>query len=206
MRDIADPTVTGVHVVETLAALDAIHAPDCAAVILARPHDPALSNWLAGLPPDSLPQMREVLRPEDIRAALEQLCAALPDCNERARFIDDVTALAVRFAQLMAAPRLRLRLEVVTGNACRKFHIDYVTARLVCTWRGTGSQYGLAAIGAEPDHIHTVPTGQPILLRGTRWPTTPPSDLKHRSPPIEGSGERRLLLVLDPISDPGQAA
>lgn len=200
MRDIADPTVTGVHLVETLEALDMIHASDCAAVILARPQDAALSDWLAGLPADSLPQMHETLRPEDFRAALERLCAALPDCVERARFIADVTALAVRFAQLMAAPRLRLRLEAVTGNACRKFHIDYVTARLVCTYRGTGTQYGLAAVGAEPEDIHTVATGQPNLLRGTRWPTTPRSNLKHRSPPIEGSGETRLLLVLDPIT------
>ena len=200
MRDLADYPVAGVHLVETLAALDAIHAPDCAAVILARPQDAALKDWLADLPAATLPQMREVLRPQDIRPALERLCAALPDCDARARFIADVTALAVRFAQLMAAPRLRLRLEAVTGNACREFHIDYVTARLVCTYRGTGTQYGLAAIGAEPEDIHTLPTGQPILLRGTRWPTTPRSNLKHRSPPIEGSGETRLLLVLDPIT------
>ncbi|MCC5992183.1 MAG: DUF1826 domain-containing protein [Rhodobacteraceae bacterium] len=206
MRDLADHPVAGVRIADALAGLDAIHDADCAAVILARPQDPALSNWLAGLPADALPQTREVLYPEDIRATLDRLCAALPDCPERTRFIESITALAARFAQIMAAPRLRLRLEAVTGNACRRFHIDHVTARLVCTYRGTGTQYGLAAIGAEPERIHTVPTGQPTMLRGTRWPTTPPSTLKHRSPPIEGSGETRLLLVLDPVVDPQEAA
>ncbi|HMB12384.1 MAG TPA: DUF1826 domain-containing protein, partial [Roseovarius sp.] len=33
----------------------------------------------------------------------------------------------------------------------------------------------------------------------------PPSGLLHRSPPIEGSGETRLLLVLDPVDDPEEA-
>ncbi|ESQ13779.1 MAG: hypothetical protein N838_33160, partial [Thiohalocapsa sp. PB-PSB1] len=48
----------------------------------------------------------------------------------------------------------------------------------------------------------TVPTGAPILLRGTLWPEQPKSGLLHRSPPIEGSGETRLLLVLDPMDGP----
>jgi hypothetical protein len=47
-----------------------------------------------------------------------------------------------------------------------------------------------------------VPTGAPILLRGTLWPEQPKSGLLHRSPPIEGSGETRLLLVLDPMDGP----
>ncbi|MEW7008160.1 DUF1826 domain-containing protein [Lentilitoribacter sp. EG35] len=33
-------------------------------------------------------------------------------------------------------------------------------------------------------------------------PETPTSGLLHRSPPIDGTGETRLLLVLDPVSDP----
>ncbi len=110
--------------------------------------------------------------------------------------------LAEAFAATLNAPWLRLRLEVVTGNACREFHVDNVTARLVCTYPGTGTQLGLAPRGAEPEGIHTVPTGQPIILLGMRWPTTPPSLLKHPSPPIADTGEARLLLVLDPILDP----
>ncbi|ESQ13777.1 MAG: hypothetical protein N838_33150 [Thiohalocapsa sp. PB-PSB1] len=33
-------------------------------------------------------------------------------------------------------------------------------------------------------------------------PESPRSGLLHRSPPIEGSGETRLLLVLDPMDGP----
>ena len=69
-----------------------------------------------------------------------QTCEAsgLPDGAERARLVDDAAALADIFAGLMRARHLRLRFDVVTTNACRKFHIDAVTARLICTYRGTG--------------------------------------------------------------------
>ncbi|WP_306043585.1 DUF1826 domain-containing protein [Mameliella sp. MMSF_3455] len=45
----------------------------------------------------------------------------------------------------------------------------------------------------------------PIVLRGTHWPEKPLSGLLHRSPPIEGTGRVRFVLVLDPVDDPAQA-
>ncbi len=33
------------------------------------------------------------------------------------------------------------------------------------------------------------------------WPEQPASGLLHRSPPIEGTGETRLVLVLDGVMD-----
>ena len=106
------------------------------------------------------------------------------------------------FSDLMNARYLRLRLDAVTTNACRKFHIDAVTARLVCTYRGTGTQYGISTEGHEPRRVFTTQTDAPIVLRGTLWPAEPSSGLLHRSPPIEGTGETRLVLVLDPVDDP----
>ena len=120
--------------------------------------------------------------------------------------IEDASALASIFADVMDSAYVRLRFDVVDTNACRKFHIDAVKARLVCTYRGTGTQYGLSENGHDPAQILTVPTGAPIILRGTRWPETQVSGVLHRSPPIAGTGETRLLLVLDPIDDPAEEA
>ncbi|WP_367648814.1 DUF1826 domain-containing protein [Ruegeria arenilitoris] len=106
------------------------------------------------------------------------------------------------FTDLMRSKWLRLRLDVVATNACRRFHIDAVTSRLVCTYRGTGTRYGISTDGTDPSRVFTVPTGSPVVLRGTLWPENPKSGLLHRSPPIEGTGETRLLLVLDPVADP----
>jgi hypothetical protein len=113
--------------------------------------------------------------------------------------------LANIFAGAFASSFLRLRLSPVNTNACRRFHIDAITARLICTYRGTGTQYGISKDGTPPRGIFTVPTGAPIVLRGTNWPERPASGLLHRSPPIEGTDETRLVLVIDPIFDPEDA-
>lgn len=94
------------------------------------------------------------------------------------------------------APMLSMRIEPVADDACRRFHIDAVPLRLVCALRGRGAQYGAGTPGAQPDRIEEAPPGAVLLLRGKGWPGGAPAFL-HRSPPIEGSGETRLLFVLD---------
>ena len=204
IREIVKDPVIGVDVADTPERLSAIHHPGCAAAIWRRQPLPEFQSWIDGLDAEVLPRARVILRPKTVRDAVFQSCetCGTPDCAERARLIDDVAALADIFARLMQSRYLQLRFDVITTNACRKFHIDAVTARLVCTYRGTGTQYGIGADGAEPRHVFTVPTGAPVLLRGTLWPERPRSGLLHRSPPIEGTGETRLVLVFDPVDDP----
>ncbi|WP_240686570.1 DUF1826 domain-containing protein [Aliiroseovarius marinus] len=194
----------GVHLTDTAQDLSAIHRPGIAAAIWQRTPLPSFQDWIDGLDSGLLPKARMILRPDAISDAVRHVCdgSGTPDCPERDMLIDDISALATIFAELMRARFLRVRLDVVNTNACRKFHVDAVTARLVCTYRGTGTQYGTAQGGKDPKRIFTVPASAPILLRGTRWPEQPASGLLHRSPPIEGSGETRLLLVLDPVFDP----
>jgi hypothetical protein len=204
IRQIVTNAAIGVGVAETPEGLSALHRPGCAAAIWRRQPLPAFQAWIDGLDPAQLPRARVILRPEAARDAALQICegSGTPDGAERDRLVDDIAALADVFAGQMRARWLRLRLDVVATNACRKFHIDAVTARLVCTYRGTGTQYGISTDGAVPKRVFTVPTGSPILLRGTLWPGDRQSGLLHRSPPIEGTGETRLLLVLDPVDDP----
>ena len=204
VRDIVKEAAVGVGIADTPEGLSAIHHPGCAAAIWRRQPVSGVQSWIDGLFPDVLPRARVILRPEAVRDAAAEICKAsgTPAAPQRDHLVDDIAALADIFAGLMRARWLRLRLDAVTTNACRKFHIDAVTARLVCTYRGTGTQYRIGADGAEPRRIFTVPTGAPILLRGTLWPERPHSGLLHRSPPIEGTGETRLVLVLDPVDDP----
>lgn len=203
LLEAADKTVSAVAVVDSPEALSSIAGAGCAAAIWGREPSPSFQSWIDGLEPSQLPSMRAILRPGAVREAVGRQCetAGAPDGPERARLIDDISALAHSFVQIMRAPYLRVRLDVVTTNACRKFHIDAVAARLICTYRGAGTQYGFSENGAEPGRIFTVPTGAPIVLRGALWPENPPSGLLHRSPPIAGTGETRLLLVLDPIHE-----
>lgn len=197
-------SVPGVDVVSKAKDLNTIKADECAAAIWQRQPLRSFQDWIDGIAPAHLPRARLILRPESVHKALSEIVEAtgLPSSPEQEMLVDDMSALAHMFAGVMEIPYLRLRLDVIKTNACRKFHIDAVTARLVCTYRGTGTQYGIATPTADPARIFTVPTSSPILLRGTLWPTTPRSHLKHRSPPIEGTGQTRLVLVLDPVTEP----
>ncbi|MCR9214732.1 MAG: DUF1826 domain-containing protein [Proteobacteria bacterium] len=194
---------TGVQWVNTVEELSQIHDPACAAAIFQRPIDTRLQSWIDRLDPEYLPDARVIIRPKEIRETVNRICerSGTPDCPERQMLVDDVVKLASVFAELMSAPYLRLRFDITKTDACRKFHMDYLTSRLICTYRGSGTQYGNATDGLDPQIVHSVPTGAPLVMRGQHWPNNPDTHLRHRSPPIEGTGQTRLVLVLDSIND-----
>jgi hypothetical protein len=200
------PDTLGLRLTKEIAELPKFLEKDCAALLWQRQVPAALRTWLEQLNPDLLPRGRLILQPRAIAEALAHLgdMSGLPKSKERTWLEDDITQLAAAFSELLDAPYLRLRLDVVTTNACRKFHMDAISARLICTYRGTGTQYGQSVGGDTPAPIHTVPTGSPFLMRGSLWPTEPNFGFVHRSPPIEGTGETRLVLVLDPVFDPAE--
>lgn len=204
LRNTLQQVPAGVSVAEQAEDLSVIHHRDCAAVIWNRAPLPRCEAWLDALQPEQLPRARLILRPDAVERSVAHLFdgAEIPPCLEREHLIADIAALAEQFSQVMTASYIRLRLDVVQSNACRKFHVDAVQARLVCTYRGTGTQLGLPDQNGEPQCLLTVPTGAPIVLRGTKWPEYPRSGLVHRSPPIEGTGETRLVTVIDPVTDP----
>lgn len=199
----ASVTQQGLGFASSPSELAVFRDPACAAAIWDRPLSPGLAAWLDGLDAARLPKWRETLAVEAVHEAVLDACqeAGTPDCPERAELITDIQQLADAFAALMQVEFVQIRLDVISSNACRRFHVDAVTGRMVCTLRGTGTQYGLAHEGQQPTEITTVSRGAPIFLRGTLWPTTPESSLLHRSPPIEGTGETRLVVVLDPVSN-----
>ena len=205
VRDLVRDAASAVPRAATPEALSAIHRPGCPATIWDRQPLADFQDWLDGLPPEQLPSARVILRPDAVRKAAREIlqAAGMPACDHRDWLGDDIAALADIFAGQMGARWLRLRLDRITTNACRRFHVDAITARLVCTYRGTGTKYGISGPdGADPAQVFTVATGSPIVMRGTLWPERPATGLRHRSPPIEGTGETRLVLVLEPVDNP----
>jgi len=193
--------VQGVTVVDLPGDLSSFLEPASAATIWRRTPPSGIVDWLKSVPLSALPEGRGIVPAGDVYKAAEEFCtsAGTPAGEERTLLLSDMAALADIFAGLMEAPFLRVRLQPVTANACRKFHIDTLRARLLCTYRGPGTQYGTSNAGADPKRVFSVPTGAPVLLRGTLWPNKPASHLVHRSPPIEGTGVTRLVFVLDPV-------
>lgn len=174
-----------------------------AAVVWNRSIPDSARIWFKWVDANTLPWARMKCMPRDVSAVTRQACdeSGLPDYEARDWFIKDVAAIEECFAGVMSARRLQIRFDIITGNACRKFHTDVVKARLICTYRGPGTQYGVLNGGTDPDHIFNVQTGCPIILRGTRWPSPASANIRHRSPPIGGLGLTRFNLVIDAIHD-----
>lgn len=114
----------------------------------------------------------------------------------------DIRSLALRFAALMGVPAVRLRLEGVTTNACRKVHTDYTDVRLITTYFGPGTDY--VPSGGSAEALERISTGHVALFKGRLFGEGHAPCL-HRSPPVGDTGERRLVLVIDTPLDEERA-
>ena len=172
-------------------------------VIWRRRMHEGLQSWLEALPVDQLPTGRIVLPISKIRSALTELMniSEMPNSAERQLLLDDICMLAHEFNELCKSHYLRLRFDVITTNKCPKFHNDHVAARLLCTYRGVGTEYSFLDDQKKPTDIFPTPKYAAIVLRGTKWPTDCFNNLVHRSPEIYGENETRLLLVIDSVDD-----
>ena len=196
----------GVSVVSEPWALNSFLDPDCSAAIWAREIPLQTQNWINELDPKLLPVGRVICPTSMVEATIRNLCdiSNLPPGVHRTWFEKDIAELANLFSKLTNARYLRLRLGVYEIASCPKFHIDYIPSRLVCTYRGNGTQYGVAKNDDDPEGIKTVRTGCPIVLKGLLWPGGLKTRIVHRSPPTEGPEQTRLLLALDDVADPNE--
>lgn len=168
--------------------------------IWSRPRPPIL-DWIDGLEWDAIDDIdAPITGPDFLPAITRLLCdAGYPQTAQGETLASEVEGQAIRFAQIMDCLDLRLRLEVIETDACRKFHMDYVRARLLMTLAGEATQW--IEVVAQPDApVHQLAVGDVAIFKG-RLDAEEPAIL-HRSPPIAGTQRRRLLLALDPVSEP----
>jgi len=132
----------------------------------------------------------------------------------------DVAVLIARLAHLADARRLRVSLGAVRTDRCRKFHVDYVRYRLVTTYVGPGTEWvpdsavHREALDHPPDCPcdankeivkdasairHAVP-GEVVVMKGALHPNS--LGAVHRSPPIEGTGRVRVVLIASTVDRP----
>jgi hypothetical protein len=147
-------------------------------------------------------------RPE---AAVDALVAKLPAAPPLDLLLD-IRRLALAFAAIAdTGGVVRVRLEAITGPACHRWHADAVGLRLLCTYRGPGTEWLAIAGGARtargldpkrlPGARGRLATGAAAILKGEGFSGNAGFGCIHRSPPA-GPGERaRLLLCLD---EPGR--
>jgi hypothetical protein len=126
-------------------------------------------------------------------------------------WLADLRGLADHFFSVGAGRDVTARLETTDHDGCRRYHVDRTHLRLLCTYRGPGTEWltdeqvdrDAQANGAPNERI--VRFGEPSrfqpfwvgILKGDAYPGNGGRGLVHRSPPIAGSGQTRLLFCLD---------
>ena len=203
IKALAGSATAKVAFVDEIEGLVHLFDGNTAGVIWRRCMQEGMQSWLYTLPVDQLPKGSIVLPVLKVRLAVTELMniSEMPDCAERQLLLDDICLLSHKSSELFASAYLRLRFDVVTTNKCPKFHIDHVAARLLCTYRGAGTEYSFLDDQKRPAEIFSTPNCAAIVLRGTRWPTDCANNLVHRSPEINDGNETRLLFVIDPVDN-----
>ncbi|VVT00922.1 DUF1826 domain-containing protein [Erythrobacter sp. EC-HK427] len=107
----------------------------------------------------------------------------------------DIEGLATRFAQLATSDHVRIRLEQITTNSCRKLHADYTDLRLITTYAGPGTQIPTDN-NPQAQILLDVPTGHVGVFKGRRYGNGH-APCYHRSPSAGDLGIKRLVLVID---------
>ncbi len=122
----------------------------------------------------------------------------------------DIAGVLSLFEKTTQAASFRLLLASVNTNMCSRFHTDINDLRLLCTYIGPGTlwlpneavdQKATRARGNKQEmvideqHIQQASAGDVIILKGALYPDANP--ILHQSPPIESTGQNRLLLRID---------
>ncbi|MCW5574657.1 MAG: DUF1826 domain-containing protein [Burkholderiales bacterium] len=200
------------------AEFSAIRNPGINLVIWRRNQDPALASVVDGFNAAEDCDVEAVLDAQepDVWMFLD----GCPAGAARDMLAADIDFLVRRFGVVMGRRAVRAHLETVATDACRLFHVDAAGLRMLVTYSGFGTQWAgngdvrrdqLTAQGRAFDAANRaivprqsdIRTARPwwvLLQKGESYPGNAGNGIVHRSPPVEGTGARRLRLCLDEVS------
>lgn len=195
--------------VSTPDDLQRIHEPGVQLVRWPRPVPPAQAEWLDELPPNCLPSVRFKVPLGAVEAAVQAAFEArgVRPSPGRHMLVADILLLAVLYSHVERTEWLAVRLEAIDHDACRRPHVDQVSSRLLCTYRGAGTEFGRVAGGTWRPEL-ALASFEAGLVKGLLHPTLPdPADcrLAHRSPRFAAGDPARLLLCIDRADAPSAA-
>ena len=199
------PLAAGIGTCDEADGLAAIHKPGMELVIWRRALPACLQTWLEDMDASRLPGLRLLVRPGTFRHAVEPHLddCGMPPGDMRDLLVADVEELVLTFSGITGSDLVDVRLERVRDDACWKFHRDCVDARLLTTYRGPSTEWVHPVHAERALHEQTAYEGPLERLRVHDVAifkgrcAGPGSGIVHRSPPIAGSGQTRLLLCLN---------
>lgn len=197
---------------DEIDVLPRIFEDDITIAVMRRPPSASLQqSVLAQCQVDRAWQLAWLGQPgNDLR---DDLLKRLPAPAAAETLVQDVQLLAEAVAYLFATNTVGIRLRLLDGAMCPRFHVDNLPVRLVTTYHGPGSEWlpeaatnraGLGAPSADkpaivraPEAIQKLEVGDLALLKGGGWEGNENQALVHRSPAL-AEGQKRLLLTIDP--------
>lgn len=165
--------------------------------------DPAIGTYLSQLHRTGEFQALETLSP----AARPRL-DGLPDGPGRSALIDDLALLQEIVCELLGCAAVGLRLARLGRAMCPGWHVDRVGIRLVCTYRGPGTQWlddqavdrtGLRSAQTGSAAFIQADPGEIVLLKGALWQGNTAFGAVHRSPEPFPNAPLRTLVTIDPL-------
>lgn len=123
---------------------------------------------------------------------------------------EDMCSNIKLFMDSTNAREVFVKIEPVTHDKCRLFHVDNNLLRMLCTYVGEGTLWlanekverkflGCGRnedIVLDPLAVYQAPRLDVLVLKGERWPNNNLGGAVHRSPPIRPE-DKRLLLKVD---------
>jgi len=202
--------------VERLDDLVRIYEPEVQLCYLPRSVDPRIEVYLQSAAPRLGAGLRQV-----VGIAEGTPASALPDLPGRQALVQDIDQWMAVYGDLLDCQRVVLRLEVIRYAMCPRFHVDRTGIRLLCTYRGPGTQWlseaqaqrsrlGHGASGLADDAsglilseagMGEVPLHAIALLKGELWQGNAGRGAIHRSPAVPEQDAPRILLSLDAVWD-----
>ncbi|WP_070086703.1 DUF1826 domain-containing protein, partial [Pseudomonas sp. NBRC 111141] len=137
---------------------------------------PLSDQWVMDVDEQQMPVMSDLLR----EAA---------DLQGYEAFVADVAWLVAAYTCLVGARRVGLRLRVLTGPMCPRFHVDNVPLRLLTTYAGPGSEWlreqesprgELHTAQVPVNNIQKLHVGEVAVLKGEKWQGNEGAGLVHR--------------------------
>lgn len=181
--------------------------------------------WLRNLPPQVATACDALARTDLDELDVINRPSRLPLERAASPFVGAVNAWMLRdferavsfVAEVGKARTLRFVFGTVATDKCRKFHCDSLRYRLVTTYAGPGTEWladedvdreALARllpcaetsnrlVVREPTAVNRALAGDVLLMKGAMHDGV--EGTVHRSPPIEGTRERRLLLAISTV-------
>lgn len=134
----------------------------------------------------------------------------LPQFNGKKEFLEDLNQTIDEFQNISKSKKLKIQLAIIDKVQCPKFHVDFVSLRLITTYFGEGTIYlennnsnrkelGLGDNSKVPicqKEIKQLKTCSISILKGEAFPHNLGKGIIHKSPEIKNF-EKRLFFKIE---------